>query len=153
MIHVAIQLASRLLAQTGTNTGTLVERDKLTEVSRHVNEGIEHDLPWELLLVGLGLILITIVGVSLRRWWLARQDDPSPLVLYSAIARKAGLSWSDRFVLWRIARASQLPSPIALLLARGALRHYANNFARRLTPRSAQRLQARLNRIEAELFG
>lgn len=141
------------LAQSGTNTGTLVERDKLSEVSRHVNDGIEHDLPWELLLVGLGLILITITAVSLRRWWLSRQDDPSPLVVYSAIARKAGLSWSDRLVLWRIARANDLPTPIALLLARGALRHYTHQFARRLGPRSAERLRARITRIESDLFG
>lgn len=142
-----------LLAQSGTNTGTLVPRDKIKEVSEHFNDGIQHDLPWELLLVGLGTTLIAIVIIAARRWWKQRQDDPSPLVLYSAIARKAGLSWKDRFMLWRIARANDLPTPIALLLARGSLRHYAAVFAVRLSPRSAGRFNARIQQIEAELFG
>lgn len=142
-----------LFAQSGTNTGTLVPRDKIKEVSEHFNDGIQHDLPWELLLVGLGTTLIAIVIIAARRWWKQRQDDPSPLVLYSAIARKAGLSWKDRFMLWRIARANDLPTPIALLLARGALRHYAAAFAARLGPKSAVRFNARIHQIESELFG
>jgi len=142
-----------LLAQSGTNGGTLVDPEKLTKVSEHVNDGIQHDLPWELLLVGLGATLIAIVVISLRRWWLARQKDPSPLVLYSAIARKAGLGWADRFMLWRIARAGELPTPIALLLARGTLRHYADAYARRRSSRARDRVIQRIARIEAELFG
>ena len=143
---------AQLLAQADDKPGKLVGVD-LKDVSKHVNDGIQHDLPWELLLVGLGATLIAIVAITLRRWWLARQDDPSPLVLYSAIARKAGLGWADRFVLWRIARATGLATPIALLLARGALRHHAGLFATRLGPRSAERFRARMNQIEAELFG
>ncbi len=142
-----------LLSQTGSNSGTLVPRKQLKDVSKHFNDGIQHDLPWELLLVGLGSILIIIVAVSMRRWWVGRHDDPSPLVLYSAISRKAGLSWADRFLLWRIARANALPTPITLLLARGSLRHYASTFASGLSTRSAQRLRQRITRIEAELFG
>lgn len=141
-----------LLGQTEENPGKLVGVD-LEEVSKIYNDGARHDVPWELLLVGLGATLIVITVISARRWWLAREDDPSPLVLYSAIARKAGLTWADRFVLWRIARASELPTPITLLLARGALRHYSQIFAKRLGSQSADRLNVRIARIEAELFG
>lgn len=141
-----------MLGQTGANPGPLVPREKLQDVSKHINDGVQHDVPWELLLAGLGATLIAITVISIRRWWLARQQDPSPLVLYSAIARRAGLSWSDRFVLWRIARAGELPTPIALLLARGTLRHYSRSFARRLTPHAADRLRKRVERIESVLF-
>lgn len=147
------QLIISMLAQTGTNGGTLVEREKLKEVSKHINDGVQHDIPWELLLVGLGATLIGIVIVSIRRWWLRRQDDPSPMVLYSAIARKAGLGWSDRFMLWRIARASELPTPITLLLARGALRHYADGYSRERSAKTQQRIRHRVAQIESVLFG
>jgi len=151
-MHSAHASIRCLLARTQDEQKKLTGA-KLEDVRDHFNDGIQHDLPWELLLVGLGLTLILIVLVSLRRWWRARQDDPSPLVVYSAIARKAGLGWADRFLLWRIARAGNLPTPIALLLARGALRHHARAFASRLGPRSADRLQARIARIESDLFG
>lgn len=153
LYNLAATLPAALLAQTGTNGGTLVEREKLKEVSKHINDGIKHDLPWELLLVGLGLTLVGITLISLHRWWKRRQDDPSALVLFSAIARKAGLGWSDRLTLWRVARANDLPSPIALLLARGALRHYADQYALAKPGRARQRLDRRVARIEAELFG
>lgn len=142
-----------LLAQTGQRPGTLVPREKLQDVSKHFNDGVQHDLPWELLLVGLGATLIAIVVVSLRRWWLTRQKDPSPLVLFSAIAREAGLGWADRIVLWRIARASNLSTPIALMLAKGTLRHHAVRYAARRSDSARDRLRTRLKRIEAELFG
>lgn len=142
-----------ILAQSQKSPGSLVDRAKLDEVSDAVNDGNLHDLPWELLLIGLGTTLICIVIVTLRRWWHARQDDPSPLVLYSAIARKAGLSLADRFTLWRIAKASDLPTPIALLLARGTLRHYTLAYTQRRSPQARQRIAERIARIEAELFG
>jgi len=142
-----------LLAQTGTNTGTLVPREKLTEVSKHFNEGLRYQLPWDFLLAGLGALIIAVAAVSLRRWWINRQDNPSPLVLYSAIARKAGLTWSDRFMLWRMARACNLSTPIALLLARGTLRHYARQYAANRSAMSRQRFSQRLSRIESTLFG
>lgn len=125
----------------------------LEQISEHHNQGFRHDVPWDLLLVGLGTTMIVIVVISMRRWWLARHNDPSPLVLYSAIARKAGLSLTDRFVLWRIARTQDLPTPIALLLAKGALRHYAQQYAAGRPLKSQHRLDRRIAHIEAELFG
>lgn len=151
-MHSDPMILFSLLAQAQDKQKKLASVD-LKEVSRQYNQGIKHDMPWDLLLVGLGATLVAIVVISLRRWWLARQDDPSPLVLYSAIARKAGLTWSDRLALWRIARARGLPTPIALLLARGTLRHHTQAFASGLGPSAAQRLKERIQRIEAALFG
>lgn len=146
---------SGLLAQAGSSSDgskRMVELDKLPQVSEHVNQGNLHDLPWELLLVGIGLLMLAIVFVSLKRWWKQRQDDPSGTVLYSAIARKAGLKWPDRLLLWRIARACDLPTPTTLLLARGALRHYVDQYAASKSPAQQRKLSARREKIESQLF-
>lgn len=123
-----------------------------SDVSEQFNQGIQHDLPWELLLAGIGATLVTIVIVSLRRWWQSRHEDPSPIVLFSAIARRAGLGWRDRYLLWRMARAFDLPTPIALMLARGALRHYSELYLSNRTGGSQRRLSQRLSSIESSLF-
>ncbi|MEM6256732.1 MAG: hypothetical protein AAGI37_00290 [Planctomycetota bacterium] len=126
---------------------------ELDEVSKHVNDGIQHELPWELLLAGIGATLVTIVVISLRRWWHHRHTDPSPPVLFSAIARRAGLGWRDRYLLWRMARTFDLPTPIALMLARGSLRHYSQLYLSNRSAGSQRRSAQRLAAIEDALFG
>lgn len=154
MIHTLANTLAPLVAQAdeGDESKKLITTNP-SEVSREFNQGIQHDLPWELLLVGLGATLIVIVVISLRRRWQASRQDPSPLMLYSAIARKAGLSIPDRFVLWRVAKRFKLPTPIALLLARGTLRHFTSLYLSNRTGPARQRLGDRFARIEAELFG
>ena len=143
-----------LLAQSEEpNQKVLVDRDKLEEVSKSITEGVGYDMPWELLLAGLGATLLVVVIVSLRRWWQSRHDDPSPMVLFTAIARKAGLGWRDRLLLWRISRAFGLPTPIALMLSRGALRHYVDLYMSSRAGSSSRRTAVRLIRIESALFG
>lgn len=141
-----------LIAQSEQKPGRLAGVE-LKEVSKHVTDGIEHNLPWELLIVGIGATLTAIVTISVRRWWQNRHEDPSPTVLYSAIARKAGLGWRDRFLLWRISRAFNLPTPITLMLARGTLRHYSTLYLSNRSGYTTQRTGLRLARIEATLFG
>jgi len=123
-----------------------------SEVSDQINQGVQHDLPWELLLVGIGTTIVVIAVISLKRWWMSRHKDPSPMVLFSAIARKAGLNWRDRYLLWRIARAFDLPTPIALMLSRGTLRHFGDLY---LTSHASNQRRSgrRLSAIEDALFG
>ncbi|MFK7790731.1 MAG: hypothetical protein AB8C95_14715 [Phycisphaeraceae bacterium] len=146
-------LSNSLLAQSDSETKVLVDRDKLEAVSDHINGGLQHDMPWELLLVGIGAMLMTVVVVSVRRWWLSRHADPSPMVLFIAIARKAGLGWRDRYLLWRISRTFDLPTPIALMLARGTLRHYRALYLSNRAGCTHHRASQRLARIEMALFG
>lgn len=124
-----------------------------SDISKEINKGIQHDMPWDLLLIGIGTTILCIAAISIRRWWLRRMNDPSPLVLYSAIARKAGLSLPDRFVLWRVSRFADLPTPIALLLSRGTLRYHTERYAQHLGRSSREKHTQRFARIEAELFG
>ena len=87
-----------LLAQKEIKRGKAVKAD-LEEVSRLRNQGPYYDMPWELLLVGVGLTLVAIAMISFHRWWKNRHDDPSPAALFNAISRKAGLGWRDRYLL------------------------------------------------------
>lgn len=141
-----------LLAQTELKHGKIVKAD-LEEVSRLRNEGPYYDMPWELLLAGIGATLIIIAMISFRRWWRNRHNDPSPMVLFSAISRKAGLGWRDRYLLWRIARIFDLPTPITLMLSKGTLRHYSELYLNNHSTSRHHRSGQRLSRIEAELFG
>lgn len=144
-----------LLAQTQRDPDKQTTLTTVTpsDVSDKFNQGIKHDIPWELLLVGIGATLTAIVIVSLRRRWLGRHKDPGPMVLYSAIARKAGLTWRDRVLLWRISKTFNLPTPITLMLARGTLRHYRELYLSNRAAGTHQRLNQRLARIELVLFG
>ncbi|MEM1355475.1 MAG: hypothetical protein AAGC44_08785 [Planctomycetota bacterium] len=112
-----------------------------------------YDLPWDVVVVGIGAVLAAIAAVSLYRWWQRRNEDPSPLVIFSAIARKAGLSWGERYLLWRIARRQKLDTPIALLLARGTLRHHAAAYAKHLSPAGRDRVRSRIDSLSQRLFG
>jgi len=141
-----------LLCPTSARATALQTPEGREQISYHyVNS--RWDLPWDVVIVGLGAILAAIAAVSLYRWWQRRNDDPTPLVLFSAIARKAGLSWGERLLLWRIARRQKLDSPIALLLARGTLRHHANLFAQHLSPRGKDQLTHRIEKLSERLFG
>lgn len=124
-----------------------------SDVSEHFNQGIQHNMPWELIVAGIGATLLTIALVSARRWWVGRHEDPSPMVLFSAISRKAGLGWRDRYLLWRMSKTFDLPTPIALMLARGTLRHYCELYLSNRAGSTQQRLQQRLTKIEDALFG
>jgi hypothetical protein len=146
-------LANTMLAQSDPKQKVLVDRDKLEQVSKSITDGVGHDMPWELLLVGIGATLMAIVVISIRRWWLSRHKDPTPIVLFTAIARKTGLGWRDRYLLWRIARTFNLPTPITLMLSRGALRHYGDLYLNSHTASTQRRNGRRLSEIEDALFG
>lgn len=124
----------------------------LKDISSGFRDG-RWEMPWQPLVIGLGCVLVVLVTVSARRWWVNRYDQPGPLVLYSALARKAGLGWSQRLLLWRIARHAGLSSPIALLLARGALKTYTREYTAKQGALAQQRIHRRVNDIQAHLFG
>lgn len=111
------------------------------------------EMPWELLLIGLGSVLVVLVAISARRWWINRYVQPGPTVLFSALARKAGLGWSARLLLWRIARHAGLSSPIALLIARGSLTKHTQAYTAQLSKHGQQRIHRRVRAIQDHLFG
>ena len=151
-MHTLAISAWILLAQSTGDKQSTMTTVSPSDISKARNEGAGYDLPWELLLIGIGATLLAIVVVSLRRWWLSRHADPSPMVLFSAIARKAGLGWRDRYLLWRISKTFDLPTPITLMLSKGTLRHYSDLYLNNHTAGGSRRNGARLSHIEAALF-
>ena len=122
---------------------------------REIREGFREarwEMPWQAMALVLGATLLVLAAISARRWWLHRYDQPGPAMLFSAIARKVGLSWTDRLLLWRIARHAELSSPIALLLARGALKTHAQAYYSRMRPHAKQRTARRIDAIHAILY-
>ncbi len=111
------------------------------------------ELPWEILVIGLGAVLIVLVTISARRWWVNRYVQPGPNILFSALARKAGLGWSARLLLWRIARHAGLSSPIALLIARGALSKHTQAYTAQLGGHAQKRIHRRVQAIQDHLYG
>jgi hypothetical protein len=111
------------------------------------------ELPWEVLVIGLGAVLIVLVTISARRWWVNRYVQPGPNILFSALARKAGLGWSARLLLWRIARHAGLSSPIALLIARGALAKHTRAYTAQLGGHAQKRIHRRVQAIQDHLHG
>jgi len=145
-----INTLAHLLASANTNG--VMNRASLEDISKS-RPTFNVNLPWGLVLVLLGLVVLLVALISIRRWWVHRNDEPTHLMLYSAIARKAGLSWSDRLLLWRIARRCSLATPITLLLARGALTHHTKAYRETLSHRRAVRVSQQVQRIRVELFG
>lgn len=74
---------------------------------------------WEILLgvtlVAGVFILVMLSGVWER--WRSHRGEMAPLGLYHRILAGIGLPYSDRFRLWRMAKATRVPHPTALLLS------------------------------------
>lgn len=147
----SLSCTTAALASKNENNGSLT-RASLEDISAS-RDPFRVNLPWEVMLIILGLLVLLIALLSIRRWWGRRNTDPTPLMIYSAIARKAGLSFGDRVLLWRIARKRELATPITLLLARGALDHHAKAYRAALSHSASGRVGRRIDRIRGELFG
>ena len=82
-----------------------------------------------------------------------RTTQPSrPLWLFLKMTDVFELSWSDRWLLWRIARQAKLPSGMTLLLSRGALLTHADAYAAGLSDHRRKRVLERVARMASSLF-
>jgi hypothetical protein len=95
-------------------------------------------------LLGLGLIVLAVGGVATVRWVRRRHERPRPLAVFGQLARLAGLSLGDQWLLWRIARQQALPGPATLLLSTRTLRVHGVAFVRQA---AIWRRGARLRRV------
>ncbi len=124
----------------------------LAEVGRHALNNSSRVRPEEILLLVGGLL--TVLSLCSLVAWLSRQRlRPHTLVVFNRVAREAGLGLRDRLVLWRIARATALPTPLALLLCPGTLGHAARTYARHQRKRPGTLRLARAASIRRHLFG
>lgn len=81
-------------------------------------------------LIIVGGLLTLLSGISLVGWLARQRVRPHALWVFNRVARRAGLTRRDRWLLWRVGRAAGLPTPLTLMLCPGTLGRCARGVAR-----------------------
>lgn len=101
------------------------------------------------LLYGLVFVLVLVIGIwLLSRWTSADQrrgSYSSPLWLFLSLSKAHGLAWSDRLLLWRLARSKGLTDPARVFLE-------PEQFDESALDESLLFRAGRLRQLRAELF-
>ena len=104
-------------------------------------------------LVILGGLLTLVSALSLIGWLRQQRLRPHALMVFNRVAREAGLTWADRWLLWKVGRHGGLPTPLTLMLCPGTLGAYARRSARHSGRRRGTLDLARAASIRRYLFG
>jgi hypothetical protein len=104
------------------------------------------------------LAVVAVIAAVLAALWLwerRRQQElrSHPLAVFHQIAREMGLSLKDQWLLTRIARAADLPTPLTLLLSADTLVHHSSQYGRDLSKRRLTLFNNRVDRIRVILAG
>lgn len=91
-------------------------------------------------------------AVALSRWLRTRGQGPQPLGVFRTVARAAGLSLAEQWLLVRVARAEALPSPLTLLLSRQTLRVHATRYAAALPASRRLGVLTRVRHLRGRVF-
>jgi hypothetical protein len=131
-----------------------VQADRWPEVVRawqSPTRGLYVSTSTVLLLLG-GVLLAVVTAM----WWWERRRSrhlrSHPHKLFEQVAREAGLSWYDRWLLTRMARQQRLPSALTLLLCPATLAHHAQQYALARAPGRRARIAARATGIARTVF-
>ena len=100
----------------------------------------------DVVLLLTGLVVVFSVLWLVARWSERRVRNDSSLGLFWTLANTHELSWSDRWLLWRLARAKRLPEPALLFLDP---RLTSPQSSHHLAPHSTDRLKALRRRLFA----
>ncbi len=140
--------------ETPETASRALDRPPRDEVFRQIAEHWDGQavlpLPW--VLIGMGLLLLLLSGLSLAHWWRRRDSRPAPWRVFCRVSHELGLEWSQRWLLWRIARRQGLPTPLALLISPGTLTHHAEAYAAACGARRARAVRDRAQRMCVTLF-
>lgn len=129
---------------------TRLTKAPLSEIGRSAIKG--GDVPWAVLFTIAGLTAVLATGVSLHRRLKAGPDGLAPRSAFLRYSKRLGLNWRDRLLLWRVARAAKLPTPLALLVASGTLYHHGRQFAAGLSANRRQAVHKHLAAIQRQAF-
>ncbi len=120
-------------------------------VGRHAMEdGSRLDPTWIIPVAGVFMVLFS--ALSLVSFYRRHRRDPHPLQIYNRLAKGLGLGRRDRLLLWRIARATGLPDPIALMLCPVTLRHHARDLVQPFGRTHAAAVLHRVASVRRRLF-
>lgn len=100
----------------------------------------------------LSVIGLVVGSLWLRDHWRSRHVRSAPLLTFIYVARTLGLSPADCWLLIRIARQQNLPSPLTLILSDNTLQWHGRQYADSVVPFRRSALQRRLRTISACLF-
>jgi hypothetical protein len=131
----------------------LVAQVQVNELASRMGEGFRHGRPSSYA-GGLSLGLLSVLALAMALWLLARlaagaSGRPGaiegPRRLFFRLCRAHHLRWSDGWLLWRLARALRLDSPVRLFLEPQRLDATS-------LPARFQQQAARLRAIRGRLF-
>jgi len=123
----------------------------LPDISRNIGSGTR--LPTEWLIALVGLLIALVATVALVRWWRARSRAPRPGATFQRVGRLAGLSRRQRWLLARVAKHENLPSPLTLMCSSRTLAHHGRRYATEVGGgQPAPAMLRRLARIQTTLF-
>jgi hypothetical protein len=122
----------------------------IRDISKHWGGASVIDVQW--LFIAAGVVIVFVSGLSLHRWWKHRHSRPSPVWVFLAICHELKLGMADQWLLWRIARHQQLPTPLTLLLSRSTLGFHAQAYASSLSESRKARVLRRSTAIGRQLF-
>jgi hypothetical protein len=125
----------------------LANRSRLENLSREFQQGLSPDGCRQLVL------FLTVLGAaSLLLWGLAHWMERGhgffanrPLGLFLSLSKAHGLGWSDRWLLWQLARSHRLRAPARLFLE-------PERFEASRLPPAMRRHAARLEGLHERLF-
>jgi hypothetical protein len=148
-------MTSTLHTFTGVLAQSAVDQ-RLEERARHIfgNWPQSNDvfpastLGWILL-----ALLMVLLAIWLKQWYKNRPIDPTPNRLFRKLARQLQLGLWDQWLLLRIAREQQLPSPLTLLLSRSTLLHHGSAYAAEVVAVRSPWIRKRVEKIAVRLFG
>jgi len=106
-----------------------------------------------LLFAVLALFTLSLLAMWLFRRYQERHLRSRPMQTFNHLAAELGMTLADQWLLVRIARAENLPSPLTLLLSHATLHHHAHSYAQRLSPRRRARIRRTLHALTETLFG
>ncbi len=125
----------------------LANRSRLENLSREFQQGLSPEGCKQLI-----LFLTVLAAASLLFWGLARWMERRhglganrPLGLFLSLSKAHRLGWSDRWLLWRLARSHRLRAPARLFLE-------PERFEASRLPLAMRRHAARLEALQERLF-
>ncbi|MCC5830675.1 MAG: hypothetical protein JJU36_14610 [Phycisphaeraceae bacterium] len=105
------------------------------------------------LAIAFGVLGLLILGMAAWHRYRTWHLGSAPLLTFNHLARRAGLTLGQQWLLVRLARRAGLATPLTLLLAPSVLRRYASTWALPEARPPRRRLVHRFDALGMRLFG